>query len=638
MYRPGPLIEVCMAVLDVRDIRKLSLRDSRHDDYKKLERHLKNKLIQVKTRDGPPRTKTVRGLVPGPVGGYEFHPSGSGPMTTVGGHYHKTYQITLQYPDTIGVVTSGKGAPFKVVIPLELCNLVSGQLYKKKLPPDATATVVGFAAMPPRDRINIITTGGGGQQRSPVQDYQNSEFLVDAGMRIEQTAINVRGRMLSVPPLMYNQSTVTPRNGAWNVLGAKFFAPKEMKAWGIINFDPQRIREDRVEKVRTGIMDCCTNLGMNIAPPRTVRAANGHNVRRGIEDICREIGGNVDMLVVLLPAKADEIRIQVKYLCDVELDVALKINARLGGSNALVNSSALRELSKMPFIIMGVCGTLRTQGRVRTAPPSPASSGLTTCTAPPTAPRHACSCRAPEIITDLKAMVAMAVTMFGKKHSKSPAHVVFFRDGVSEGEFSIVKKEEITQINGKQPADILDGNANAGAEAFDAVWANFKLSGPKPKLTFIVVGKRHHVSFFPRTPQEGDKTGNCHAGLVVDEELRNPQFPDYYLQSHAAIKGTSRSAHYTVLQDEIFDGNTQKLQELSFALCHIYAKSDALGIYPRPYADLACARGKFHFDPQSDMDLDGSTTIGGQTEFKLDPWEHAFKHINNNVKDSMYFL
>jgi eukaryotic translation initiation factor 2C len=123
-------------------------------------------------------------------------------------HFQKTYQITLSYPDTFGIVTSGKGAPFKVVFPLELCALVPGQLYKKKLPPEATATVVGFAAMPPAQRLNMIRTGGGGQQRSPVQDYQNSEFMVDAGMTVDQNTIAVQGRQLTVPPLLYKNKQV----------------------------------------------------------------------------------------------------------------------------------------------------------------------------------------------------------------------------------------------------------------------------------------------------------------------------------------------------------------------------------------------------------------------------------------------
>jgi len=234
-----------------------------------------------------------------------------------------------------------------------------------------------------------------------------------------------------------------------------------------------------------------------------------------------------------------------------------------------------------------------------------------------------------EIITDLKGMVEMALMMFGQTNRTAPTNIVFFRDGVSEGEFASVKKAEIASIN----------------DAFDEVWKKVPALAqkPKPKLTFVVVGKRHHVSFFPPSPQDtrvADKTGNCRAGLVVDDALANPQFPDFYLQSHAAIKGTSRSAHYTVLQDEVFGGDLGALQQLAFALCHIYAKATRSVSIPAPvyYADLACARGKFHFDPSSDLDIEGSTTSGGQSVFQLAPWEDAFKHINNNVRGTMYFL
>ena len=74
-----------------------------------------------------------------------------------------------------------------------------------------------------------------------------------------------------------------------------------------------------------------------------------------------------------------------------------------------------------------------------------------------------------------------------------------------------------------------------------------------PKFTVIVVGKRHHVRFFPRTPEEagqGDKSGNVPAGTVVDSDITNPAEFDFYLQSHGGLLGTSRPAHYNVLLDE----------------------------------------------------------------------------------------
>jgi hypothetical protein len=74
--------------------------------------------------------------------------------------------------------------------------------------------------------------------------------------------------------------------------------------------------------------------------------------------------------------------------------------------------------------------------------------------------------------------------------------------------------------------------------------------GIKPAITLIIVGKRHHVRFFPRSENEGDRSGNCVAGTVVDSDVVNPVEFDFYLLSHGGILGTSRPAHYNVLIDE----------------------------------------------------------------------------------------
>ena len=74
--------------------------------------------------------------------------------------------------------------------------------------------------------------------------------------------------------------------------------------------------------------------------------------------------------------------------------------------------------------------------------------------------------------------------------------------------------------------------------------------GFKPTITLIVVNKRHHVRFFPRIEDEGDRSGNCVAGTVVDSDVVNPVEFDFYLLSHGGTLGTSRPTHYNVLIDE----------------------------------------------------------------------------------------
>ena len=56
----------------------------------------------------------------------------------------------------------------------------------------------------------------------------------------------------------------------------------------------------------------------------------------------------------------------------------------------------------------------------------------------------------------------------------------------------------------------------------------------------------HFFRFFPQSERDGDKSGNCPAGTVVDREVAHPTEFDFYLQSHGGLLGTSRPAHYSV--------------------------------------------------------------------------------------------
>ncbi len=57
--------------------------------------------------------------------------------------------------------------------------------------------------------------------------------------------------------------------------------------------------------------------------------------------------------------------------------------------------------------------------------------------------------------------------------------------------------------------------------------------GIEPKITVLIVGKRHHVRFFPTRPNDADRSGNCRAGTVIDSDITHPTEFDFYLQSHS---------------------------------------------------------------------------------------------------------
>ena len=97
-------------------------------------------------------------------------------------------------------------------------------------------------------------------------------------------------------------------------------------------------------------------------------------------------------------------------------------------------------------------------------------------------------------------------------------------------------------------------------------------AGYRPKLTFVVVQKRHNTRFFVSAPSDADRSGNIPAGTVVDSAVCHPSEYDFFLCSHGGLKGTSRPVHYHVLLDEIGIG-PDNLQNLCYRLWRAAARA-----------------------------------------------------------------
>jgi eukaryotic translation initiation factor 2C len=148
-----------------------------------------------------------------------------------------------------------------------------------------------------------------------------------------------------------------------------------------------------------------------------------------------------------------------------------------------------------------------------------------------------------------------------------PDHILFYRDGVSESQYGMVLHEEKHQIlEGCQQAfDVVKRDCKNNKFQSNQKW--------KPKLTLLVVTKRHHARFFPvKEFQEGKKytkvdekdDTNLKSGLVVDTVVVDPIQRDFYLQSHHSALGTARSGHYIIIHDD----NDYDLRELQQIVCY----------------------------------------------------------------------
>ncbi|KIN94493.1 hypothetical protein M404DRAFT_168168 [Pisolithus tinctorius Marx 270] len=326
-------------------------------------------------------------------------------------------------------------------------------------------------------------------------DYRNSPYVQEAGLQISASPSAIDGQVLKTPGMAYGQTNnLFPRNGGWNVLNQRFHQPRDIKAWAVVDYSLNKARaRSNTERFVKMLVECCGQLGNNN------------------RSVCFEASFQTppDLILVVLPSSAAEIRLAVKQFGDVHTGV----------------TPALEKLKEAPFMIMGVDVGHPSPGVMD----QPSVASLVFSFDMDASRYEALTCiQRPrlEIIEDLGSMVKTAVNLFGSRNKTPPQRLILFRDGLSEGEYAQAAEREIQAIK----------------DAMDALWTERKVNRPKPLLTYIVVGKKN----------EGDKSGNCPAGFVADKGVGNPMAQDFYLQSHGGLLGTSRPSHYIILEDENF--------------------------------------------------------------------------------------
>jgi len=121
-----------------------------------------------------------------------------------------------------------------------------------------------------------------------------------------------------------------------------------------------------------------------------------------------------------------------------------------------------------------------------------------------------------EIIQDLEDIIHLQLLKYKEKTKIVPKKILYFRDGVSEGQFLQLLEHELIAIR----RACLRLNINY-----------------KPSVTFLVVQKRHHTRMFPKYSCDMDgKFANVPSGTIVDTQITHPTELDFYLCSHASIQ------------------------------------------------------------------------------------------------------
>ncbi|KAM0790571.1 hypothetical protein ACM66B_004439 [Microbotryomycetes sp. NB124-2] len=646
MYQSGNMSKVCVAYLQTGrgPPPNLSVQALRGRPILELNRFLRNLkvILKVKDKDGAEPVRKVKAIESVSAADAKFELE-DGTKHSVASYFKANYGVTLRNPEWPCVRVS------KVALwPLELCEIESGQKYSKKLDPDQTAAAIKLTTVGPKDRTVSLRTGlqkimgGAAGGQSPLKQW---------GMQVNPNLMEVTARELPTPSLTYTRK-VQPREGTWDMRGLKFNAPAAIDRWLILVFDAERFCPlNMVQGAIVGLVEACTAAGMRIKNQRPdihyVPASARGNIPGFIQqkgsELVRKENGPPQMVVCFLPRKpCDEYGV-IKRFGDVEkgvatqcllinkvkkgnaqyyANVALKMNVKLSGINSILSTEDLGPVAEVPTMVLGADVSHPGPGSVNPSISAVVGSMDSKCTLYGTAIGVQSS--RIEVIASMQQMVLQLLKQFEARLQRKPKRLIMFRDGVSEGQFPQVLASEAPAIR-------------AACKQLDPEY--------NPDLTFIIVGKRHHISLFPKNPADADrKNGNVKAGTIVDTDITSPFQFDWYTQSHASLLGTGRSAHYTVLLDDSKFA-PDALQRLAYNLCFTYARCTRSVSYVTPayYADRVCTRASLLLKADDDDSASGISSLSGQSEDrvvgqKLAEFTGRLKQIHPKLATSLYFM
>ncbi|KAK5454972.1 hypothetical protein LTS15_005692 [Exophiala xenobiotica] len=513
--------------------------------------------------------------------------------------------------------------------------------------------MIRFAVHKPAQNAQSIITSGA--QMLAIDNPLLTAFNINVRPRL----IPVPGHVLASPNVKYGaQKSAFMRSGSWDIRQVQFTTKANLNSWTYLWIsststpDPWRHEGElqasvtaftsKLRELGFACNDCIRGQHVSVTPS---------TVDPIIDEAFRTFTSSPNrpppsLVLVIIPSVDSAIYNRVKYACDVKeglinvcaiaskfakandqylANVALKFNLKLGGRNQNLEFSSLGVLCEGKTMVVGIDVTHPSPGSSSTAPSVvgivasidkwlgqwPADLAIQTARQ--------------EMVSGLKLLMESRLALWKRHNGSYPENILIYRHGVSEGQY------------------------NLGI----------------PRVTIIIVGKRHHARFCPTKIEEADRSSNPHNGTVVDRGVTEARNWDFFLQAHTVIQGTARPAHYYIVFDEIFlargtsqgpfDNAADVFENFTHNLCDLFGRATkAVSICPPAYyADLACERARCYlsglFDPSTASSAGSVVEGGGRGSGKgdsnageggteLEGPDSSSVRIHENVRNAMFHI
>jgi len=569
---------------------------------------------------------------------------GKGRYVTVDDYFKNKYKMELGPWPVANVGTAEK----PVFFPAEVVEILPGQAVKTKLTGRETTGMLDHACKKPKYNAKTLETA------SRAILHLDDDLLGKFSISVDKKLLAVHARVLNAPLIQYSsqgqQKTIPPKDGSWNMTSVKVFRGARIDNWACYSVYAQF----RDMSFPTTFAEEARKIGIHLgdcASPLLPLQLGGHNW----EEILRKVFQDAEkrrlqfMLFIFPQEDKDGIYNKIKSLGDCEFgirtsciiakkfegkqphqqsqyfaNVLLKWNLKAGGVNhKLSQDVALIKDDKT--MVVGYDVTHPTNMPMSGGDLPPSLVGVVASVDKDLGQWPSFVWEQPakqEMLSDrlVEAFKSRLVLWRGRAPNAKPLpeNIIIFRDGVSESQFSMVVDRELPHI--REACQLMYGK------------------GKQPKLSLIVSVKRHQTRFYPAQDGKVTNSGNIRCGTVVDRDVTQARFWDFYLTAHNALKGTARPAHYTVLLDEIFRAKfpgraAEELEKLTHEMCYLFGRATkAISICPPAYyADIVCERARLH-RPEYDVSETQSVSTVSQGNARVQT------SIHPKLKDTMYYI
>jgi hypothetical protein len=538
-YAPGKLMDLVLAALKARtpiDIRGLSDRES-----KVLARALRK--IEVVPTHREDRKRSIYGVSALPAD--EPIVSIKGEDMSVADYFRKRYTLLLQYPKLPLVNVGSRHVGKETWLPVELCKVAPGQRCTNIDDLD-TAEIIRQTCKPPDVRKQIV------KEQVRKAALENDPFLAAFGVKVDQRLETTRAGVIAPPEVQYANVSETPSRGQWNLRDKHLVeSGAPLLNWGVVIL--ANVREREVQNFVHSLVDMADTSGLVVEDkrPRMIhkddyRDANVETLMTVCFDKLKACSKWPPQLLMVIKqdrdaASYEEIKrvanevLGVPSQCIVSqnvpsakpqycANVCLKINMKLGGKNSILRES-LPLVSTAPTILIGADIDLPRSGVGHSIAGVVGSMDRYSS-------KYVARVAAQKgsgAISSLPTMLREIFLEFYRRTKRRPEHIVYYRDGVSEGEYFDVLQAEMRSL--RQACLMIEDDY-------------------LPPVTFIVINRRHHTRAFPSDSRDADRKGNVLPGTVIDSGIVGTHRFEFFLYGHSGIQGTSVPCHYTVLYDE----------------------------------------------------------------------------------------